>query len=117
MKKLTLEPFVDGYVFLEGPRWYENRLWVSDVWAHKVYAIEADGRAEVAADVPNRPSGLGFMPDGTPLATGIEQLPQLSVFKQQVTALELQVQALVAQLAAREAPAETKVDEVTKAAA
>jgi hypothetical protein len=42
----------------------------------------------------------GYMPDGTPLATGIEQLPQLAIFQQQIAALELQVQALVAQLAA-----------------
>ena len=40
-----------------------------------------------------------MMPDGTPLPTAIEQLPQLAVFQQQVAALELQVQALVAELA------------------
>jgi sugar lactone lactonase YvrE len=67
MKTYTTTPFVDGYVFLEGPRWHDNRLWVSDIWAHRVYGITTDGRAEVAAEVPGRPSGLGFMPDGTPL--------------------------------------------------
>ena len=67
MSTLATSPFVDGYVFLEGPRWHDGRLWVSDIWAHKVYGIEEDGRAEIAAEVPGRPSGLGFLPDGTPL--------------------------------------------------
>ena len=67
MKTYRTTPFVDGYVFLEGPRGHDGRLWVSDIWAHRVYGIAEDGRAEVAAEVPGRPSGLGFMPDGTPL--------------------------------------------------
>lgn len=72
MIELHTEAFVDGYVFLEGPRWYDGRLWVSDIWAHKVYGIAADGRAEVAAELPGRPSGLGFLPDGTPLIVSME---------------------------------------------
>jgi len=71
MKTFTTEPFVDGYVFLEGPRWHADRLWVSDIWAQKVYGIEEDGRAEIAAEVPERPSGLGFLPDGTPLVVSM----------------------------------------------
>ena len=55
MQSLTTKPFVDGYVFLEGPRWHDNKLWVSDIWAHKVYGLRADGRAEVAAEVAGRP--------------------------------------------------------------
>lgn len=65
-------PFVDGYVFLEGPRWHDDRLWVSDIWAHTVYGIREDGRAELAAEVPGRPSGLGFLPDGTPLVVSMD---------------------------------------------
>lgn len=72
MSALATSPFVDGYVFLEGPRWHEGRLWVSDIWAHKVYCIEEDGRAEIAAEVPERPSGLGFLPDGTPLIVSMQ---------------------------------------------
>ena len=71
MKVMTTTPFVSGYVFLEGPRWYREHLWVSDIWANKVYAIKEDGRAKVAAEVPNKPSGLGFLPDGTPLVVSV----------------------------------------------
>ncbi|MFT4560561.1 MAG: sugar lactone lactonase YvrE [Gammaproteobacteria bacterium] len=86
MKTYTTSPFVDGYVFLEGPRWHDNRLWVSDIWAHRVYGISQDGRAEVAAEVPGRPSGLGFMPDGTPL---IVSMTDRCVYKLIGGALEL----------------------------
>jgi len=72
MHKYSTMKFVDGYVFLEGPRWHEGRLWVSDIWAHRVYGITEDGRAEVAAEVPARPSGLGFLPDGTPLIVSMQ---------------------------------------------
>jgi len=72
MQNYHTEKFVDGYVFLEGPRWYEKRLWVSDIFAQRVYCITADGRAEVAAEVPGRPSGLGFLPDGTPLIVSMQ---------------------------------------------
>jgi sugar lactone lactonase YvrE len=71
-KRLETTVFVDGYIFLEGPRWHAGRLWVSDIWAHRVYGITEDGRAEVAAEVPARPSGLGFLPDGTPLIVSMQ---------------------------------------------
>ncbi|MFT4581492.1 MAG: sugar lactone lactonase YvrE [Gammaproteobacteria bacterium] len=86
MKTYTTNPFVEGYVFLEGPRWHKNRLWVSDIWAHRVYAITEDGTAEVAVEVPGRPSGLGFMPDGTPL---IVSMTDRCVYKLIGGALEL----------------------------
>jgi len=86
MKILTTTKFVDGYVFLEGPRWHENRLWVSDMWALRVYGIAEDGRTEVAAEVPGRPSGLGFLPDGTPL---IASMQDRCVYKLVASSLEL----------------------------
>ncbi|MFT4561555.1 MAG: sugar lactone lactonase YvrE [Gammaproteobacteria bacterium] len=67
MKQYTSEKFLDGFVFLEGPRWHDGALWVSDMMAHKVYRISPSGEREVVAEVPKRPSGLGFMPDGTPI--------------------------------------------------
>jgi sugar lactone lactonase YvrE len=67
MQHYQATPFVGDFVFLEGPRWHEGRLWVSDIWAHTVYAIGPDGSREAIVEVPERPSGLGFLPDGTPL--------------------------------------------------
>ena len=33
----------DGFHFLEGPRWHENKLWFSDMHGYKVYNLDADG--------------------------------------------------------------------------
>jgi sugar lactone lactonase YvrE len=56
--------FADDFWLLEGPRWREGRLWVSDLLDGKVYSLDADGKRTLVCEVPNRPSGLGFMPDG-----------------------------------------------------
>jgi sugar lactone lactonase YvrE len=53
-----------GLGFAEGPRWHEGRLWFSDMGAGHVVAVDLDGHAEVVAEVPGRPSGLGWLPDG-----------------------------------------------------
>lgn len=63
------QPFISsGLVFPEGPRSHDGRLWLSDIHAHRVLAFDLDGSAELVADLPDRPSGLGFLPDGTALA-------------------------------------------------
>lgn len=58
------ELVLDGLVFPEGPRWHEGRLWFSDMHAHEVVAVTPDGDRETIVEVPNQPSGLGFLPDG-----------------------------------------------------
>lgn len=55
---------IAGYSFLEGPRWHDGRLWLSDFYTHQVIAVGLDGRVEKIADVPGQPSGLGWLPDG-----------------------------------------------------
>lgn len=54
----------DGFAFLEGPRWHDGALWVSDMHDERVFRITLDGARECVADVPERPSGLGWLPDG-----------------------------------------------------
>jgi len=59
--------FADDFVFLEGLQWHEGELWASDVFDHRVYAM-AGGRPHerrLICQVPARPSGLGFLPDGS----------------------------------------------------
>ncbi len=56
---------VDGFVFLEGPRWHQGKLWVSDMWGYTVYCVTPDGKREVVCKVDERPSGLGFAKDGS----------------------------------------------------
>ena len=59
--------FASGYTFLEAPRWHQGHLWVSDFFTRRVLKLDLEGNAEVMAVVDGMPSGLGFMPDGTPL--------------------------------------------------
>lgn len=57
----------DGRAFLEGPRWHDDALWVSDMYAKEVLRVTLDGTVEVVARVDGDPSGLGWRPDGTML--------------------------------------------------
>ncbi len=54
------EVLAQGMAFLEGPRWHEGRLYVSDFYLKRVYRLDDDNRLEVVCDVPGQPSGLGF---------------------------------------------------------
>jgi sugar lactone lactonase YvrE len=65
MRDAKVEVLLDGLTFPEGPRWHGGRLWFSDFYTHRVLAVGRDGRAQTIADVPKRPSGLGWRPDGT----------------------------------------------------
>lgn len=55
---------LDGLAFPEGPRWHEGRLWFSDMHFHRVIALDPQGSSEIVVEVPNQPSGLGWLPDG-----------------------------------------------------
>ena len=58
------EVLVEGLRFPEGPRWHEGRLWFSDMHSQLVLAADLDGRTETLVEVPQDPSGLGWLPDG-----------------------------------------------------
>lgn len=63
------ELLVDGVDFGEGPRWHDGRLWYSDFFQRAIYSVGEGGDRRVEfGDLPDRPSGLGWMPDGTLLA-------------------------------------------------
>jgi sugar lactone lactonase YvrE len=55
---------LDGLSFPEGPRWRDGKLWFSDMHDHRVLTLDAGGRTETICEVPERPSGLGWLPDG-----------------------------------------------------
>jgi len=59
------EILLDGLTFPEGPRWRDGKLWFSDFYTFRVLCVGLDGRAEIVVEVPQRPSGLGWTPDGT----------------------------------------------------
>jgi sugar lactone lactonase YvrE len=67
----TFETLVGGYSFFEGPRWHEDRLWLSDFFTHQVIAVGMDGAVEKILEVENQPSGLGWLPDGRMLVVSM----------------------------------------------
>jgi sugar lactone lactonase YvrE len=60
-----LAPVLEGYSYLECPRWHEDRIWISDFYTYQVSSAREDGSdVRVEAEVPGQPSGLGWLPDG-----------------------------------------------------
>ena len=57
----------EGIYFGEGPRWHEGRLWFSDFYAHAVKSVSPAGDLRTEFEIDDRPSGLGWMPDGSML--------------------------------------------------
>jgi sugar lactone lactonase YvrE len=59
---------IDGIDFGEGPRWHDGRLWFSDFFQQTISSVEihADGSGtrHVELEHHERPSGLGWLPDG-----------------------------------------------------
>jgi sugar lactone lactonase YvrE len=55
---------LEGFTFLEAPRWRDGKLWFSDFYGHRVLAMDAGGQVETVCEVPHQPSGLGWLPDG-----------------------------------------------------
>ncbi len=60
----------DGLSFPESPRWHDGALWFSDIHGHRVYRL-ADGKTEVMAEIDDRASGIGFLPDGSLLVVSM----------------------------------------------
>jgi sugar lactone lactonase YvrE len=60
----TITTFATGLDFGEGPRWHDGRLWLSDFYRHQVLSFGADGDERVEVELDDRPSGLGWLPNG-----------------------------------------------------
>ena len=59
-----LEIVADGLTMTEGPRWHNGRLYFSDMFGGRVCATDDSGRVETIARFDDKPSGLGFLPNG-----------------------------------------------------
>jgi len=70
---------LDHLAFPEGPRWHQGWLWFSDVTNKRVERVDIAGRREVVATFDDRPSGLGFLPDGSLLVVAMTQRRLLRV--------------------------------------
>jgi sugar lactone lactonase YvrE len=54
----------EGLGFPESPRWHDGAWWVSDLHRRHVLSVDSSGASSVVAEVPGRPSGLGWLADG-----------------------------------------------------
>jgi sugar lactone lactonase YvrE len=57
--------------FGEAPRWHDGRLWFSDFFAHAVKSVSLAGDLRTEFTIDDRPSGLGWMPDGSLLVVSM----------------------------------------------
>jgi sugar lactone lactonase YvrE len=56
---------VTNQSYLECPRWHQDRIWFVDFYTHQVLSAREDGSdLRVEAEVPQQPSGLGWLADG-----------------------------------------------------
>jgi len=56
---------LEGYAYTECPRWHDGRLWFADFYLFQVLSARVDGTdVRVEAEVPQQPSGIGWLPDG-----------------------------------------------------
>ena len=53
-----------GFVFPEGPRWHDGKLWFADQHDCLVNVLNPDGSKVESFEVAGRPSGMGWLPDG-----------------------------------------------------
>ena len=53
-----------GLHFGEAPRWHDGELWFSDFFDYAVKTVDLAGQVRVRVSTTDRPSGLGWLPDG-----------------------------------------------------
>jgi sugar lactone lactonase YvrE len=85
MKSLTTTMLADNFNFLEGPRWRDGKLWLSDMQGRTIYTLTEDGAREEILKVEAMPSGLGFLPDGSLLIVSMEDEKLLKLSNGQVS--------------------------------
>ena len=71
MASPQLHTLLEGGAFFESPRWHEGRWWVSDFYRHLVLCVSETGEPRAVLEVPQQPSGLGWMPDGSMLVVSM----------------------------------------------
>jgi len=64
MSSRTPAVVLEGLAFPEGPRWHDGHLVFSDQHDRRVVRMDGTGKAETLVEVPQQPSGLGWLPDG-----------------------------------------------------
>lgn len=85
-RQAPIEVVADGFCFLEGPRWREGQLYLSDFYGHRVLTVDPAGAVSTVCEVPAQPSGLGWTPAGDLL---VVSMLDMSLFRLCAGALRL----------------------------
>jgi YD repeat-containing protein len=72
MQEHTTSVLVEDLRFPEGPRWHDGRLVFSDQHDAVVRAVTPAGELTTVVEVPSRPSGLGWDPEGRMLVVSMD---------------------------------------------
>jgi sugar lactone lactonase YvrE len=65
---MSTQNLLRGLSLPEGIRWQHGRVFLSDVFNYRVLSVDLSGNSEVvASSLEDRPLGLGFLADGSPL--------------------------------------------------
>lgn len=65
------QTLIEGLDFGEGPRWRDGLLWFSDFYRRAVFTVDTSGNEKRIVEVPEQPSGLGWLPDGRMLVVSM----------------------------------------------
>ena len=70
-----MRTIADGHTFLEGPRWRDGHLVMSDFFTGRVLSLDpATGEVETVVQLDGDwPSGLGWLPDGRLLVVSMQR--------------------------------------------
>ena len=71
--KLETKVLLYGLEFPEGPRWRNGKLFFSDFIGRKVITVDEEGKTEILIELPDSPSGLGFLNDGRMLIVSMQR--------------------------------------------
>jgi sugar lactone lactonase YvrE len=90
MSTAPLTTVIADIPFPEGPRWRGRHLYFSDLYAGTVHAVDEAGVAAVLGSF-ERPSGIGWMPDGEMLVVAMnrQQLMRVDAGEPAVAAHDL----------------------------
>ena len=80
MKTTTI--VAEGIYFGEAPRWHDGKLWFSDFYDYAVKSLDADGSVSTQVRFDDRPSGLGWLPDGRLLVVSMQAKKVLRLDKE-----------------------------------
>jgi len=76
---------LESLLFPESPRWHNDKLWFSDMDSHKVMTVDLNGNTETIVEIPNRPSGLGWLPNDRLLIISMENCSLLRLDPEGIT--------------------------------